>query len=295
MRDRRMKNIVPRVAAIQDISGFGRCSLTVITPILSCMGMQVCPLPTAVLSTHSGGFTNFAFKDLTDHMTAYIDHWKALELSFEYIYTGFLGNEAQIDIVADFCKSFKRTGKECIVVDPVMGDNGKLYKTYNEVMQRKMKELVTHADIITPNLTEMYFLLGKEYGKEILSEEEIKVNLKALAQLGPKVVIITGVKLTDGSKANVAYDRGQDIFWKVPYTEVPTSYPGTGDAFTSVLIGALAQGDSLPMAIDRATRFISLAIKTTYGYCSDNREGIMLEKVLPALFNHEISSDYSIM
>lgn len=290
-----MRNIVPRVAAIQDISGFGRCSLTVITPILSCMGVQVCPLPTAILSTHSGGFKNFAFQDLTDHMEAYIEHWKSLELSFEYIYTGFLGNERQIDMVADFCKSFKRTGKECIVVDPVMGDNGKLYSTYNLAMQHKMKELVTHADMITPNRTEMYFLLGKPYSDEILSETAIKENLKALAALGPKVVIITGIAMPDGRKANVAYDSKQEIFWKVPYDEVPTHYPGTGDAFTSVLIGALSQGDSLPMAIDRATQFISLAIKTTYGYCSDNREGIMLEKVLPALFNYELSSEYSTM
>lgn len=290
-----MRNIVPRVAAIQDISGFGRCSLTVIMPILSCMGLQVCPLPTAILSTHSGGFGNFAFQDLTDNMDAYIEHWKSLQLSFEYIYTGFLGNEKQIDRVADFCRSFKRTGKECIVVDPVMGDNGKLYSTYNEVMQMKMKELVTHADIITPNKTEMYFLLGKPYSDEPLNEAAIKENLKALAEMGPKVVIITGVTMLDGCKANVAYDSKQDIYWKVPYDEVPTHYPGTGDAFTSVLIGALSQGDSLPMAIDRATQFISLAIKTTYGYCSDNREGIMLEKVLPALFSHEISSNYMMM
>lgn len=290
-----MKNIVPRVAAIQDISGFGRCSLTVITPILSCMGVQVCPLPTAILSTHSGGFGEMAFTDLTDGMEAYINHWKSLNLSFDYIYTGFLGNEKQIDKVADFCRSFKRTEEECIVVDPVMGDNGKLYKTYDVVMQEKMRQLVELADIITPNLTEAMFLLKREYILKAFTDKEIKEMLGKLAQMGPKVVIITGILDHLGKKANVAYDAKQDIFWKVPYQEVEVHYPGTGDAFTSVLIGALIQGDSLPMAIERAARFISLAIRTTYGYRTDTREGIMLEKVLSTLFKREIVAEYSII
>lgn len=290
-----MRNIVPRVAAIQDISGFGRCSLTVITPILSCMGVQVCPLPTAILSTHSGGFGEMAFMDLTEGMEGYIEHWKSLNLSFDYIYTGFLGNEKQIDKVVGFCKHFKRTGEEYIVVDPVMGDNGKLYKTYNSIMQEKMRHLVELADIITPNVTEAMFLLKREYIERTYKDNEIKEILKALAQMGPKVVIITGIIDESGKKANVAYDAKQDIFWKVPYHEMAVHYPGTGDAFTSVLIGALIQGDSLPMAIERASRFISLAIRTTYGYCTDTREGIMLEKVLPALFNRETEANYSVL
>lgn len=290
-----MKNIVTRVAAIQDISGFGRCSLTVIIPILSSMGIQVCPIPTALLSTHTGGFGDVVFQDLTDTMTEYIHHWKQLQLSFEYIYTGFLGNEKQIDKVIDFCRSFKRTGEECIVIDPVMGDHGRLYKTYDNKMQQKMRELITYADIITPNITEMYFLLGKTYCNQAITKSQIKENLELLAAQGPKVIIITGVLLEGGEKANIAYDSKQHIFWKIPYEEVPVHYPGTGDAFTSVLIGALAQGDSLPMAINRATTFISLAIKTTYGYGTDTREGIMLEKVLPTLFHREMSSRYSIL
>lgn len=290
-----VKNIVPRVAAIQDISGFGRCSLTVIIPILSCMGIQVCPMPTAVLSTHTGGFTDMAFQDLTDNMDAYIAHWDKLELNFDYVYTGFLGNEAQIDKVADFCKRFRRTGEECIVVDPVMGDNGKLYKTYNQTMQEKMKQLVAQAQIITPNLTETMFLLNREYENRPFNDEEIKEMLRSLSELGPDITIITSILDDSGMKANVAYDKKQNIFWKVPYKEMLVHYPGTGDAFTSVLIGALIQGDSLPMAIDRATRFISLAIKTTYGYCTNPREGVMLEKVLPALFKQELTGEYQIM
>lgn len=289
----RVKNIIPRVAAIQDISGFGRCSLTVIMPILSCMGVQVCPLPTAILSTHSGGFGKMAFTDLTESMDEYINHWRDLKLSFDYIYTGFLGNEKQIDKVVEFCKSFKYTGAEYIVVDPVMGDHGRLYKTYNQIMQKKMRYLVELADIITPNLTEAMFLLDREYMEKSFTNEEIKELLLALAKMGPKTVIITGILDDLGKKVNVAYDMKQDIFWKVPYQEVEVHYPGTGDAFTSVLIGALIQGDSLPMAMERASSFISLAIRTTYGYCADTREGIMLEKVLPSLFKREAIGEYS--
>ena len=139
------------------------------------------------------------------------------------------------------------------------------------------------------------FLLKREYVLKSFSDEEIKEMLKELAQMGPKVVIITGILDHLGKKANVAYDVKQNIFWKVPYQEVDVHYPGTGDAFTSVLIGALIQGDSLPMAMERASRFISLAIRTTYGYCTDTREGIMLEKVLPALFKRETVAEYSII
>ena len=289
-----MKNIIPRIATIQDISGFGRCSLTVIIPILSCMGIQVCPLPTAILSTHSGGFGEMAFTDLTDSMDGYMNHWEKLKISFDYIYTGFIGNEEQINKVVKFCKTFKYMGTECIVVDPVMGDHGKLYKTYNKIMQDKMRHLVELADIITPNLTEAMFLLKREYieGK-LFTNEEMKEILLALADIGPNVVIITGILDALGNKANIAYDAKQNIFWKVPYQEIEAHYPGTGDTFTSVLIGALIQGDSLPMAIERASSFVSLAIKTTYGYCTDTREGIMLEKVLPNLFNREIIGEYS--
>ena len=280
-------NIVPRVAAIQDMSGFGRCSLTVIMPILACMGIQVCPLPTAVLSTHTGGFGEVCFKDLTDTMEKYMAHWESLQLKFDYIYTGFLGNEKQIDMVVNFCRTFKKTQEEIVVVDPVMGDNGQLYKSYNKTMQEKMRLLVAEADIITPNLTELMFLLKRDYENRGFAVEEIKNILIQLAQMGPRIVIVTGMMDEAGNKVNVAYDKDMNTFWKVPYTEISAHYPGTGDAFTSVLIGALVQGDSLPMAINRAANFISLAIKTTYGYGEDPREGIMLEKVLPELLKRD--------
>lgn len=277
-----MSRIVPRVAVIQDISGFGRCSLTVIMPILSCMGVQVCPMPTAVLSTHGGGFGKMAFIDLTEYMQGCSKHWEELNLSFDYIYTGFLGSEAQINEVMHFCDKFNKNAK--VLIDPVMGDNGKLYSLYNETMQAKMRDLVQIADIITPNLTEALFLLGKPYKIECLSVEQMKDMLKSLTEMGPHTVIIKGITDENGNKVNIAYSKETEVFYKIPYVEVPASYPGTGDVFASILIGAVLQGNTLEKAIKRASAFITAAIRETYLAKTDTREGILLERVLPLLF-----------
>ncbi|PHV69354.1 pyridoxamine kinase [Sporanaerobium hydrogeniformans] len=281
-----MKKSIPRVAALQDMSGFGRCSLTVIMPILACMGVQVCPLPTAVLSTHSGGFGEMAFTDLTKHMKPYMAHWKSLGLYFDCIYTGFIGNEEQIDLMTQFFQDFKQNEKQYIVVDPVMGDHGKLYRTYNLKMQEKMKKLVQQADIITPNPTEASFLLGIPYELKPRSEWELQEILKDLAALGPKQVVITGMVNEIGKKVNIAYDKEQNQYYQVAYEEIPVSYPGTGDAFTSVLIGALLGDFNLGDAIKRATQFVLTAIQTTYEQGTDAREGILLEKILPQLLGN---------
>ena len=176
-----------------------------------------------------------------------------------------------------------------------MGDNGKLYQTYNTIMQEKMRGLVAKADIITPNLTETMFLLKREYEVKAFSDVEIKEMLSLLADMGPNIVIITGITDANECKVNVAYDKKRNIYWKVPYKEIAAHYPGTGDAFTSVLIGSLIAGDNLPMAIGKAAQFISLAIKTTYGYGGEPREGIMFEKVLSTLFKVEADIEYSVI
>lgn len=285
---------IPRVAAIHDLSGFGRCSLTVIIPILSCMGAQVCPVPTAVLSTHTGGFHNMAFTDLTNEMTAYINHWKKLDLEFEYIYTGFLGNEDQIDIVIDFCEHFKASEKTRVVVDPVMGDDGELYQTYNYMMQERMRELVAKADIITPNLTEVMFLLRREYEDRPFHDEEMKEMLIELSNMGPKIVIITAITDHLGTKSNIAYDKTEETFWKIPYEEIETFYPGTGDVFTSVLIGGLIKDYTLPEAIHLAASFVSLAIQETNEDDTAAREGIAIEKVMTYLLDPPDANLYTL-
>lgn len=275
-----MGNIVPRTAAIHDMSGFGRCSLTVIIPVLSAMGVQVCPVPTAILSTHSGGFGSFSFHDFTEGIGEYVDHWKRLNIDFDCIYSGFLGSLKQIDIVQDFFNDFKHREGQLIVVDPVMADGGKLYSTYTEEMKRKMGLLVKKADIVTPNPTEGCFLIDEPYGDGIFSLKEMKAILTRISDMGPKIVVITGFKDEDGRYANMAYDREENIFWRVEYENIPVQYPGTGDIFTSVLTGGIIKGDSLPLSLDRATQFLSLAVRTTYEYGTPSREGVLLEKVL---------------
>jgi len=290
-----MKNIIPRVAAIHDISGFGRASLTVIMPILSNMGIQVCPMPTAVLSTHTGGFEGFKFIDLTDHLTDYMNHWKSLSLQFDSIYSGFLGSERQIEIVRQFIHDFKAEN-QLVVVDPVMGDDGKLYQTINDTMIDGMKELVADADMITPNITEAAYLLDREVPEDI-SDAAIKDWLKALASMGPQYTVITSVPNVEKGKrtATVAYNSKDERFWKVSCDYIPALYPGTGDMYTSVLLGSLIQGDSLPIALDRAQHFVSLAIRATFGFEIPHREGVLLERVLDSLKAPVTSTSYELM
>ena len=272
-------NKVQKVVAVHDLSGVGRVSLTVVIPILSSMGFQVCPLPTAVLSSHTQ-YPEFSFLDLTDEMPKIISEWKKLEVQFDAFYTGYLGSPRQIHIVSDFIDDFRRPDG-LVVVDPVLGDNGRLYANFHESMIDEMKHLITKADVVTPNLTELFYLLGIPY-KEMNTDEELKSYLRRLSDCGPEVVIITSVPVRDDKhKTSVyAYNRNGNRYWKVTCPYLPAHYPGTGDTFTSVITGALLQGDSLPIALDRATQFILQGIRATFGYEYDNREGIQLEKVL---------------
>lgn len=272
-------NKVKKVAAIHDLSGVGRVSLTVVIPILSSMGFQVCPLPTALLSSHTQ-YPNFSFLDLTHEMPQMIAEWKRLGIQFDAIYTGYLGSPQQVHIVHDFIHDF-RQADNLVVIDPVLGDNGKLYTHIDEQMVCEMRQLIRNANVITPNMTELFYLLNKPY-KAAATDDELKNYLYEMACQGPQIVIITSVPVQgDPHHTSVyAYDRQGNRYWKVTCPYLPAHYPGTGDTFTSVITGALLQGDSLPIALDRATQFILQGIRATFGYEYDNREGILLEKVL---------------
>ncbi|MDD2999093.1 MAG: pyridoxamine kinase [Candidatus Riflebacteria bacterium] len=276
------QNPVKRIAAIHDLSGFGRVSLTVAIPILSSMGFQVCPLPTAVLSSNTE-MPGFKIVDLTEHMRDFIAHWKSLQITFDAIYSGFLGSHLQIEIVKDFIDHFRKP-QQLVVVDPVLGDEGKLYDSMTPDMVSEMKTLISRADVITPNLTEACALLDIKYSEK-MNETELKKIIKALSEQGPKIVIITNVNKSDRKKQTFvyAYNRLDRRYWKVQCDYIPAHYPGTGDTFTSVVTGCLLQGDSLPVALDRAVQFISTAVRATYGHNHDPRAGIFLEKVLPNL------------
>ncbi len=287
-------NKVKRIAAVHDLSGFGRVSLTVVIPVLSSMGFQVCPLPTAVLSSHTQ-YPQFSILDLTDEMPRMIAEWKKLDVQFDAFYTGYLGSPRQVQIVSDFIYDFRQPD-DLVVVDPVLGDNGRLYTNFDESMIREMRHLAAKADVITPNLTELFYLMDKPY-KADNTDEELKTYLRFLSDAGPQVVIITSVPVHGEShKTSVyAYNRVGDRYWKITCPYLPAHYPGTGDTFTSVITGALLQGDSLPIALDRATQFILQGIRATFGYEYDNREGILLEKVLHNLDMPIQSASYELI
>lgn len=278
-----------RVAAIHDLSGFGRCSISVILPVLSAMGMQVCPVLTAVLSTHTGGFGEVVYRDLTDYIKPALEHYKRLDIDFEAVYSGFLGSEEQVDSCLEFFKSYPNSLK---IVDPVMGDNGKAYKTCTPDLQKRMRELVAVADIVTPNLTEAAMLLGENYRTEPMTVTEARSLLLKLHGLGPKNIVVTGVELATGVLANIGYDGEHGSFWYSPCEYIPVHYPGCGDIYASVLIGAMLGGASLPMAMGKATDFIELCVKTTFSYGSDPRQGVMLESVLGNLIRGDGTGTY---
>lgn len=277
-----MRPSVPRVAAVHDLSCFGRCSLTVIMPILACMGIQVCPLPTALLSTHLGGFQNIAFCDFTDRMAEFYRHWQQEQIVFDCIYSGFLASTRQIDTVAHFIDTFS-ANQPLVLVDPVMGDDGRLYSVYTAEMQQHMKKLVSKADVITPNFTEACFLLGESYQEEVPEPAALKDWLVRLAGFGPATVIMTGIPLANRQIMNLGYERHSGRFWQVVSEHIPARYPGTGDIFASVLAGALLDKQNVPQAMELAAEFVNMAIKTTYAAGTPAREGVLLESTLPWL------------
>lgn len=274
-----------KIAAIHDISCYGRAALATIIPILSSMGNQVCPLPTAVLSTHTDGFGKPAIRDLSDFIYETKDHWKKLNLKFQCIYSGYLADPNQVEFVEKFIEEF-REDNTLIVVDPVMADNGKLYDGMSEKMIEEMVSLVKSADIITPNLTEASFLLGKEYKKD-LSEYEIREYLIGLGNLGPKISIITSVESQRGDNYidTVLYDREKETFYTYSHKKINAFYCGTGDAFASLLIGFILRGESTKRALEKACDFIAEAIEYSERFDYPPNEGILLESLLHKLVN----------
>lgn len=266
---------VPRVACINDLSGFGRCSLTTALPVLSVMGVQACPAPTAVLSMHTG-FPQFTFTDLTDGMSAYFDSWNALD--FDWIYSGFLGSLGQIGIVRHFFETQKTKNPSCrILLDPVMGDEGKRYSTYSQELCDAMRELAADADVITPNITEACLLTGMPYHGESLHDAEAQALAEQLMKLGCGAAVITGI-VQENKIGNLIYADGKSVFDAVHRTEC--LFSGTGDLFASVLCGALARGMSLRKAVRIAGAFLSDVTQFTLRQNTPAAEGVLFEPLL---------------
>lgn len=272
----------PRVAAIHDMSGFGRCSLTVAIPVLSAMGVQCCPLPTAFLSTHTGGFTGFTFLDMTEEMPKVAAHWQELDLRFHAIYSGFLASERQIGIVSDFIRTFRRSDT-LVVIDPVMGDDGKAYQTYTSALCSGMTHLAELADVITPNLTEAAFLLGRPYDQLPQEEAGLQELVRELGLHGRRSVVLTGVSLSPGKTGAMCFDAKTSRTETVQVDMIAHPLLGTGDIFASVLTGALVRGDTLFSAAAQAADFVRACAVHTAAQDLPLREGVDFEPMMGLL------------
>ena len=270
-----------KIAVINDLSGFGKCSLTVALPILSAMGVECNPIPTAILSNQTG-FDDFYSVDFTPHLTPYIDMWKKQNVHFDAILTGYLGSEKQVDIILDFIDHF---GKNSLVfVDPVMADDGVLYDTYDDALCEKVKALTKKANIITPNLTELCILCGVDYS-QIESKndlEEIGNLASSLLSETTETVIVTGVK-----KGNDVYNVivRKDGVTLVKSTLLKGSYSGTGDIFSSIVCGAITKGVGIIDAVRLATNFITESIKSTPTKLDYEPDGVKFQSSLEMLIN----------
>lgn len=249
-----------RIALINDITGFGRCSIAAMAPIVSAMRIQAVPIPTAILSTHTQ-FPVFYFDDYTSRMGNYIQTYKDLDLEFDAIATGFLGSQEQVDIVIDFIQSFKRDGV-FVLVDPVMGDHGKLYATYTPEMCHKMKELVQYADLMTPNLTELVTLVDQPYPDHLPTFDELSQMCEKLALQGPQHIVVTGIPFNEKQILNFIYNQGED-YQIVMVDRIGQDRCGTGDVISAVIAGSYLNGQSFYESVKKATKFASKCI----AYC----------------------------
>lgn len=267
-----------KILTVQDISCVGQCSLTVALPIISACGVETCVLPSAVLSTHTGGFTGYTFRDLTEDMPAIKDHWIKEGIAFDAIYTGYLGSTKQIDYVADI---FESTAKEgCVkIVDPAMADNGKLYYGFDGVFVEAMKGLCAKADYVLPNITEACFLTGVEYKTEY-DREYIDTLLAKLVEIGCKNVIFTGISYREGKTGVVVLENGEYFYYE--HEKLANSCHGTGDAYASAFVGALMRGKSTQDAARIAADFTLECIRET-AKLDNHWYGAAFELVIPKL------------
>lgn len=268
-----------RLVAINDISGFGKCSLTVALPIISAAGVETICMPTAVLSTHTGGFSGYTYRDLTCDMPAIGEHWKSINLNPDAIYSGFLGSFDQIDIVKKFADDFK-TENNLFIADPCMADHGKMYAIFDEKFAKAMAELCSKADIILPNITESCFMTGAEFKEGIQTEEYIEDLLNKLLDMGAKNVVLTGVSFEEDKvgAACMSEDRVAKYYFE---NRLPGAYHGTGDVFASAFCGALLNGFSIYESMSISVRYVCDCIKRTQSMENPITYGVDFERGIP--------------
>ena len=272
-----------KILTIQDISCVGQCSLTVALPVISAMGIETAILPSAILSTHTGGFTGYTFHDLTDDIPAIKEHWKKENIRFDAFYTGYVGSVKQLEYISDIMDELKKPDS-IIVIDPVMGDKGKLYPGFEPSFAKEMAKMCKKADVIVPNLTEAAFMLDEEYIEDNHTEEYIERILKKLLALGCKNALLTGVNLQPG-KLGIASINGAT--GKISYyfrDLINGMFHGTGDVFASSFAGAMVLGKSVDEAGQIAVDFTVDAIQKTINDKS-HWYGVKFELALPGLID----------
>lgn len=268
-----------RIAVINDLSGFGKCSLSVALPILSAMGHECNPIPTAILSNQTG-FDDFHSVDFTDHLPPYIDVWKKQNVQFDAILTGYLASEKQVDIILDFIDHFGK--KSLVFVDPIMADDGVLYDTYDERLCEKVKLLTKRANIITPNLTELCILCDADYNEVIKNPEDIGGLASSLLSETTDIVIVTGVK--NGSDiTNIIVKKDGVSIARTPFLN--GNYSGTGDIFSSIVCGGITKGMDVFESVTLATDFIYSSIESTPTKLDYEPNGVNFQKHLEMLIN----------
>ncbi len=266
-----------RVAAIHDISGIGKCSLTAAIPVISAAGIETAVMPTAVLSTHTGDISGFTYRDLTTDLVPFYCHWKSLGVEFDGIYSGFLGSTEQVDIVCSFIDEFRKDNT-VVIVDPAMADSGRMYTTFNDEFAKEMILLCKKADIIVPNLTEAVFLLGEDYIEPPYTKEYIDDIVHRLLEIGPSMVVLTGVSFDENEiGCAVCCKENNEVFYRFS-EKYPGIYYGTGDLFASALTGAYIKGKTVYESAEIALRFTCDAIKRTFKAKTDTRLGVNFEQ-----------------
>lgn len=271
--------MLKRVFAVHDISGIGKCSLTAAIPVISAAGIECNPVPTAVLSSHTGNLSGYTFRDLTSDLKAYCSQWKELGIKPDGIYTGYLGSALQVEIVKEIISMFSQD-KPLIVVDPAMADEGELYKGFDSAFPDEMKSLCEVADVIVPNLTEASLLTDIPYSKKY-DREYIAGIAESLSPFTGRYIVLTGLSYSDDKIGCLVYDKTNGESHELFSTRFPGIYYGTGDIFASVLTSALIKGLDIVSSAQAALEFTSICIETTYKEQTDPRFGVALEKHLP--------------
>ena len=269
-----------RIAAVHDLSGLGKCSLTVALPVISATGVECACIPTALLSTHTGEFTGWTLTDLSDQMLPIARHWKRTGATFDGVYTGYLADPAQAQTVEQVLDLIAGP-RTLLVVDPVMADNGSYYSNMGGAMCDAFRHLIRRADVITPNITEAALLAGMDYTPENHDGAYLNALLSALARLGPRMITITGVRSGD-EIGNVAYDAATGQTFRALRPAHEGLFYGTGDIFASGLAALLVRGASLPQALETATMLTDLSIQRSLRHDTPRRFGVDFEGALPA-------------